>query len=80
MEKSQIIATYIHCIIYKFQLNSFITAQEMDFLIINSLFSFLHLSSSVTREAENEKFWNNRRSLLHTLTVSYKNFSSIRSQ
>ncbi len=35
LEKSQITATYTHCIIYKFQLNPFTTVQEMDFLIIN---------------------------------------------
>ncbi len=55
LEKSQIIATYTHCIIHKFQLNPFITAQEMDFLII-SLFSFLYLSGSITGEIANEKF------------------------
>ncbi len=45
LEKSQIIVTHTHCIIYKFQVNPFIIAQEMDFLIISSLFSFLYLSS-----------------------------------
>ncbi len=56
LEKSRIIATHTHCIISKFQLNSFITAHEMDFLIIGLLFSFLYLSSSVTREVVNKKF------------------------
>ncbi len=80
LEKSHIIATYTHCIICKFQLNLFITGQEMDFLIISSLHSFLYLFSSITGEVENEKFWKNHRVLLHTPTISYTNFSSIRSQ
>ncbi len=58
-------------------LNQFITAREVDFLIIGSLFSFLYLSSYSTGEVENEKFWKNHRSLLHTLTVSYTYFSAI---
>ncbi len=37
-------------------LNQFITAQELDFPIISSLFSFLYLSSSITGEVANEKF------------------------
>ncbi len=37
-------------------LNQFVTAQEVDFLIISSLFSFLYLSSSITGEIANEKF------------------------
>ncbi len=36
--------------------NQFITAQEVDFLIISSLFSFLYLSSSITGEVANKKF------------------------
>ncbi len=48
-----------HYIIFKFWRNPYITAQEMDFLIISSLFSFLHLSSSITGEVANEKFWKN---------------------
>ncbi len=58
-------------------LNQFITAQELDFLIISSLFSFLYLCSSITGEVANEKFWKNHRLLLHTPTVSHPNFSSI---
>ncbi len=54
--------------------------QEMDFLIISSLFSFLYLSSSIAGEVANEKFWKNHRILLHTPTISYTNFSSIHSQ
>ncbi len=80
LEKTQIIATYTHCIIYKFQLNPFTTAQEMDFLIVSSLFSFLYLSSSISGEVGNEKFWKNHRVLLHTPTILYTNYSSIHSQ
>ncbi len=58
-------------------LHQFITAQEVDFLIISSLFSFLYLFSFITREIANEKFWKNHRLFLHTPTVSYPNFSSI---
>ncbi len=36
-------------------LNQFITAQEVDFLIISSSFSFLYLSSSIIEEVANEK-------------------------
>ncbi len=60
-------------------LNQFITAEEVDFLIINTLFSFLYSSSSITKEVANQKFWKNHRLLLHTLTISYPNLSSIRS-
>ncbi len=56
LKKSNIIATYTHCITFKLQLNPFITAQEMDFLIISSLFSFLYLSSFITEEVANEKY------------------------
>ncbi len=56
--------------------NQFITAQEVDFLIISSLFLFLYLSSSITEEVANEKFLKNHRLLLRTSTVSYPNFSS----
>ncbi len=55
MEKSQIVATDTHCIMYKFQLTPFITAEEMDFLIISSLFSFLYLSSYITGEVTKRK-------------------------
>ncbi len=79
LEKSQIIVSYTHCIIYKFHLNPFISAEEMDFLIIGSLFLFLYLSSSITGEVANKKFWKNHRLFLYTPTVSYPNFSSIRS-
>ncbi len=60
-------------------LNQFITDQEVDFLMISSLFWFLYLSSSITGEKANEKFWRNFRLLLHTSTISYQNFRSIRS-
>ncbi len=60
-------------------LSQFITAQEVDFLIISSLFSFLYLPSSITGEVANEKFWKNHRLLLHTSTVPCTNFSSIHS-
>ncbi len=59
-------------------LSQFITAQEVDFLIISSLFSFLYLSSSITGELADEKFCKNHRLLLRTPTISYSNFSSIR--
>ncbi len=75
LEKLQTHATYTHYIISKFQLNPFTTAQEMDFLIMSSLFSFLYL----TGEVANEEFWKNHRVLLHTPIMSYLNFSSIRS-
>ncbi len=77
LEKSQITATYTHRIIYKFQLNLFITAQKMDFLIISSLFSlFLYLSSSTTREVANENFWKNHRVLLHIHPLYHKQISA----
>ncbi len=60
-------------------LNQFITAQEVDFLIIGSLFSFLYLSSSITEDIANEKFQKNHKLMLHTPTISYPNFSSIHS-
>ncbi len=56
-KKSEIVSTYTHYIISKFQLNPFIIVEEINFLIINSLFSFLYLSSSITGEVANEKFW-----------------------
>ncbi len=37
-------------------LNRFMTAQEVDFLVICSLFSFLYLSISITGEVANKKF------------------------
>ncbi len=64
------------CYIYRRHIITlqFITAQEVDFLIISSLFSFLYLS---TGEVANEKFWKNHRLLLQTPNISYPNFSSI---
>ncbi len=59
-------------------LNPFITAPEMDFLIISSLFSFLYLFNSITGEVANEKFWKNHRLLLNIPSISCPNFSSIR--
>ncbi len=59
------------------QLNQFITAQEVDFLIISTLFSFLYLSNSITGKVANKKLWKNHKLLLHTLTILYPNFSSI---
>ncbi len=38
-------------------LNQFITAQEVYFLIISILFSFLCISSSITGKVANKKFW-----------------------
>ncbi len=59
-------------------LNQFITAQEMDFLVIRLLlFSLLYLSSSIAGEVGDEKFWKNHRLLLHIPAGSYPNFSSI---
>ncbi len=52
-------------------LNQFTTAQEVNFLIINSLFSFLYLSSSITGDIANEKFWKNHRLLLHTRALRH---------
>ncbi len=80
LEKSKIFATYTHYIISTFQLSLFITAREMDFLIISSLFSLLYLSSSITREIANEKFWKTHSVLLHTPIISHTNFSSFHSQ
>ncbi len=72
LEKSQRIATYTQYIISKFQLNPFVTVQEMDFRIISSLFSFLYLSSFITGEVVTEKFWKNHSVLLRTPTISSK--------
>ncbi len=72
LEKSQITATYTHCIIYKFQLNPFLTAQEMDLLIISSLFSFIYLSNCITGEVANEKFWKIQSTITYTYYIIYK--------
>ncbi len=55
-------------------LNQLITAQEVDFLIISSLFSFLYLSNSFTGEVAKEKSWKNR---THNVTAQSVHYSSI---
>ncbi len=68
------------CPLYRIQISAqsvYYSWKRIDFLNISSLFSLLYLSSSITGEIANEKFWKNLRVLLHTPTVSYSNFSAI---